>query len=43
MAERESQKAACFCMPLLRRRMGRFSSRRKMSRSFSQRSMENLG
>ncbi len=38
-----SQKAACFCIPLERRRMARFSSMPKTSFSFSYRSMEKLG
>ena len=43
MADRASQKAACFCMPLENRRIGRFSSNSKTSFSFSYRSVENWG
>ena len=38
-----SQKAACFCMPLLMRRMGLFSGRAKTSLNFSYRAMSKAG
>ena len=38
-----SQKAACFCMPLLMRRMGVFSGREKTSLNFSYRAMSKAG
>ena len=39
MQQRASQKATCFCMPLLRRRITRFSSMENTSLSFSYRSI----